>query len=124
MQAVLLARDQRLDYTVSRTAGGCRTHRLHARGPGSLGRQAPSPTHTTRHRGSRHPQVPYGMPAGVQLRPGCAHCHNHYRRGYAVSTSLSLGLATEQPIEKIDGAVVSEFTLSEGETAVFVLRHL
>src|SRR5262249_10014844 len=64
-------------------ARGCRTHRLHARGPGSLGRQAPSPTHTTRHRGSRHPQVPYGMPAGVQLRPGCAHCHNHYRRGYA-----------------------------------------
>jgi GH15 family glucan-1,4-alpha-glucosidase len=41
-----------------------------------------------------------------------------------VSTSLSLGLATEQPLEKIDGAVVSEFTLSEGETAVFVLRHL
>jgi GH15 family glucan-1,4-alpha-glucosidase len=32
-----------------------------------------------------------------------------------VSTSLSLGLAS---------AVVSEFTLSEGETAVFVLRHL
>src|SRR6516165_9824940 len=41
-----------------------------------------------------------------------------------VSTSLSLGLATEQPLEKIDGAVVSEFNLSEGETAVFVLRHL
>ena len=41
-----------------------------------------------------------------------------------VSTSLSLGLATEQPLEKIEGAVVSEFTLSEGETAVFVLRHL
>jgi GH15 family glucan-1,4-alpha-glucosidase len=41
-----------------------------------------------------------------------------------VSTSLSLGLATEQPLEKIDDAVVSEFTLSEGETAVFVLRHL
>ena len=80
---VLLARDQRLDYTVSRTARGCRAHRLHARGPGSLGRQAPSPTHTTRHRGSRHPQVPHGMPAGVQLRPGCAHCHNHYRRSYA-----------------------------------------
>jgi GH15 family glucan-1,4-alpha-glucosidase len=41
-----------------------------------------------------------------------------------VSTSLSLGLATEQPLEQTDGAVVSEFTLSEGETAVFVLRHL
>ena len=41
-----------------------------------------------------------------------------------VSTSLSLGLATKQPLEKIDGTVVSEFTLSEGETAVFVLRHL
>jgi GH15 family glucan-1,4-alpha-glucosidase len=41
-----------------------------------------------------------------------------------VSTSLSLGLATEQPLEKIDGAIVSEFTLSEGETTVFVLRHL
>jgi GH15 family glucan-1,4-alpha-glucosidase len=41
-----------------------------------------------------------------------------------VSTSLSLGLATEQPLEQTDGAVVSEFTLSEGGTAVFVLRHL
>jgi GH15 family glucan-1,4-alpha-glucosidase len=41
-----------------------------------------------------------------------------------VSTSLSLGLATTQSLEKIDGAVVSEFTLNEGETAVFVLRHL
>jgi GH15 family glucan-1,4-alpha-glucosidase len=41
-----------------------------------------------------------------------------------VSTSLSLGLATKQPLEKVGGAVVSEFTLSEGETAVFVLRHL
>src|SRR6516165_9666893 len=38
---------------------------------------------STRHRGSRHPQVPHGMLAGVQLRPGCAHCHNHDRRGYA-----------------------------------------
>jgi hypothetical protein len=37
---------------------------------------------------------------------------------------LILGLATEQPLETIDGAVVSEFTLSEGDTAVFVLRHL
>jgi GH15 family glucan-1,4-alpha-glucosidase len=41
-----------------------------------------------------------------------------------VSSSLSLGLATKQPLEKVDGAVVSEFTLNEGETAVFVLRHL
>jgi len=40
------------------------------------------------------------------------------------SPSLILGLATEQPLEKIDGGVVSEFTLREGETAVFVLRHL
>jgi len=35
-----------------------------------------------------------------------------------------LGLATEQPLETIDGAVVSQFALSEGEAAVFVLRHL
>jgi GH15 family glucan-1,4-alpha-glucosidase len=41
-----------------------------------------------------------------------------------VSPSLSLGLTTEQLLEKIDGAVVSEFVLSEGKTAVFVLRHL
>jgi GH15 family glucan-1,4-alpha-glucosidase len=40
------------------------------------------------------------------------------------SRSLALGLATEQPLEQVDGVVVSEFTLSEGETAVFVLRHL
>ena len=40
------------------------------------------------------------------------------------SPMLTLGLATEQLLEAIDGAVVSEFTLSEGEAAVFVLRHL
>jgi GH15 family glucan-1,4-alpha-glucosidase len=41
-----------------------------------------------------------------------------------ISRSLILGLATDQPLEMIDGTVVSEFTLSEGETAIFVLRHL
>jgi GH15 family glucan-1,4-alpha-glucosidase len=40
------------------------------------------------------------------------------------SPTLTLGLATEQLLKTIDGAVVSEFTLSEGEAAVFVLRHL
>src|SRR5215472_3203648 len=40
------------------------------------------------------------------------------------SPSLILGLATELPLETIDGAIVSEFTLSAGEGAVFVLRHL
>src|SRR6516162_8165225 len=115
MQAVLLARDQRLDYTVSRTARGCRAHGLHARGPGSLGRQAPSPTHTTRHRGSRHPQVPHGMPAGVQLRPGCAHCHNHCRRGSApddadgvLVTDPAAEPATAPDPDDADGVLVTE----------------
>ena len=40
------------------------------------------------------------------------------------SPSLMLGLATEQPLETIDGAVVSQFALSEGEAAVFVLRDV
>jgi GH15 family glucan-1,4-alpha-glucosidase len=40
------------------------------------------------------------------------------------SPTLTLGLATQQPLEAIDGAVLSEFALSEGEAAVFVLRHL
>src|SRR6516162_4986942 len=111
MQAVLLARDQRLDYTVSRAARGCRAHRLHARGPGSLGRQAPSPTHTTRHRGSRHPQVPHGMPAGVQLRPGCAHCHNHCRRGSAPDDAdgvLVTEPATAPAPDNADGVLVTD----------------
>src|SRR5215471_21148718 len=124
MQAVLLARDQRLDYTVSRTAWGCRAHRLHARGPGSVGQQAPSPNHTTCHRGSRHPQVAHGMSAGVQLRPGCAHCHNRCWRGYVGFNFAQPWSRHRAALEKIDGAVVSEFILSEGETAVFVLRHL
>lgn len=41
-----------------------------------------------------------------------------------VSPSLSLGLASGTALEEKNGGVVSEFTLAEGETAVFVLRQL
>jgi GH15 family glucan-1,4-alpha-glucosidase len=70
----------------------------------------------------------------LRFRMECRPAFNYARDAHAatitadgatlVSTSLSLGLATKQPLEKIDGAVVSEFTLGEGETAVFVLRQL
>ena len=41
-----------------------------------------------------------------------------------VSPALSLGLAAATTLEERDGAVVSDFTLAQGESAVFVLRHL
>ncbi len=40
------------------------------------------------------------------------------------SPNVTLGLATEQTLTEDGSAVVSEFTLDEGESAVFVLRHL
>ncbi len=40
------------------------------------------------------------------------------------SPSLTLGLASTTTLEARNGAVVANFTLPEGETAVFVLRHL
>ncbi|MCG8544947.1 MAG: glycoside hydrolase family 15 protein [Alphaproteobacteria bacterium] len=40
------------------------------------------------------------------------------------SPSLSLGLASATTLEERDGGIVSDFTLAEGESAVFVLRHL
>jgi len=66
----------------------------------------------------------------MECRPAFNYCRDAHTATLTVggatlaSASLILGLATEQPLEKIDGAVVSEFTLSEGDTAVFVLRHL
>ena len=41
-----------------------------------------------------------------------------------VSADLTLGLSTDVPLQQDDGAVFGEFTLQEGETAVFVLRQL
>ena len=41
-----------------------------------------------------------------------------------VSPSLTLGLASTVPLEDHGGEVVSEFTLSQGDSAVFVLRHV
>jgi len=40
------------------------------------------------------------------------------------SPSLTLGLATSTPLQEQNGRVYSEFTLTEGETAVFALRHV
>ncbi len=41
-----------------------------------------------------------------------------------VSPSLTLGLGSTVPLHAEDGAAVAEFTLAEGETAVFVLRQI
>ena len=62
------------DYTVSRTARGCRAHRLHARGPGSLRRQAPSPTHTTRHRGHAAAAAPSNVMNSRRFTARCLPC--------------------------------------------------
>ena len=40
------------------------------------------------------------------------------------SSGLGLGLATQIPLEETDGAAVAEFSLGQGETAVFVLREI
>ncbi|CAN5840210.1 glycoside hydrolase family 15 protein [soil metagenome] len=40
------------------------------------------------------------------------------------SSDLGLGLATQVPLEENGGAAVAEFSLGEGETAVFVLREI
>ncbi|CAA9464503.1 MAG: Glucoamylase [uncultured Rubrobacteraceae bacterium] len=40
------------------------------------------------------------------------------------SPGLSLGLATRVPLEESAGSAVAEFTLDEGEAAVFVLREI
>jgi GH15 family glucan-1,4-alpha-glucosidase len=40
------------------------------------------------------------------------------------SPGLSLGLATRVPLEENAGSAVAEFSLDEGETAVFVLREI
>lgn len=40
------------------------------------------------------------------------------------SSDLSLGLATEIPLEQIENGVCGRFTLDEGDTAVFTLRQI
>src|SRR5215831_3357168 len=71
----------------------------------------------------------------LRFRMECRPAFNYAREAHTAtltvggamlaSPSLTLGLATEQPLKTIEGgAVVSEFTLSEGEAAVFVLRHV
>jgi GH15 family glucan-1,4-alpha-glucosidase len=40
------------------------------------------------------------------------------------SSGLGLGLATRVPLEEVGGAAVAEFSLGEGEAAVFVLREI
>ncbi|MBA2534446.1 MAG: glycoside hydrolase family 15 protein, partial [Rubrobacter sp.] len=40
------------------------------------------------------------------------------------SSGLSLGLATQVPLEETGGSAVAEFTLGGGETTVFVLREI
>jgi GH15 family glucan-1,4-alpha-glucosidase len=40
------------------------------------------------------------------------------------SDKLSLGLASSVPLQALDGSVVAEFSLKEGESATFVLREI
>jgi GH15 family glucan-1,4-alpha-glucosidase len=54
-------------------------------------------------------------PHTIQLTPEGACFH---------SAKLALGLATQVPLEQNGNGVSAEFTLSEGETAVFVLREI
>src|SRR6516165_12736048 len=54
--------------------GAAETHRLHARGPGSLRRQAPSPTHTTRHRGHAAAAAPSNVMNSRRFTARCLPC--------------------------------------------------
>jgi GH15 family glucan-1,4-alpha-glucosidase len=70
----------------------------------------------------------------VQFRMECLPAFNYARDKHETkltdggatfhSQVLNLGLATTVSVQRIKDAVVSEFTLNEGETAVFVLRVL
>jgi len=40
------------------------------------------------------------------------------------SANLQIGLATKLPVQRFENGVRAEFTLNEGETAVFVLREI
>lgn len=51
----------------------------------------------------------------IRLVDGCA---------TFMSPSLTLELAATTHLEEKDGAIISQFTLAQGETAVFVLRHV
>ncbi len=70
----------------------------------------------------------------LTFRLDCQPAFNYARDAHTTTTStegaiftspsLSLGLATHVPLKKHDTGVAAEFTLNEGETVVFVLRHL
>ncbi|MGI9425132.1 MAG: glycoside hydrolase family 15 protein, partial [Hyphomicrobiaceae bacterium] len=70
----------------------------------------------------------------LTLRMECRPAFNYARDAHAVeliesgarftSPSLTLGLASTVPMDVHEGGVVAEFTLSQGESAVFVLRQI
>jgi GH15 family glucan-1,4-alpha-glucosidase len=70
----------------------------------------------------------------MAFRMECYPAFNYARAEHALSISsegacfntpdLSLGLATRIPLQQKDNGAVAEFTLGEGETAVFLLQEI
>ena len=70
----------------------------------------------------------------MRLRMVCLPAFNYGRDEHETSVTttgaafrskeLSLGLTTHVPLQRMDGGVVAEFTLHEGETATFVLHAI
>jgi GH15 family glucan-1,4-alpha-glucosidase len=70
----------------------------------------------------------------MAFRMECSPAFDYARTGHEMeissegacfrSSGLGLGLATRVPLEEAGGAAVAEFSLGEGETAVFVLREI
>ena len=70
----------------------------------------------------------------MAFRMECSPAFDYAREGHETeissegacfrSSGLGLGLATRVPLEDAGGAAVAEFSLGEGETAVFVLREI
>jgi GH15 family glucan-1,4-alpha-glucosidase len=70
----------------------------------------------------------------MAFRMECSPAFDYAREGHETeissegacfrSSGLGLGLATSVPLEDAGGAAVAEFSLGEGETAVFVLREI
>ena len=66
----------------------------------------------------------------MECRPAFNFARDHHKTTITdegatfVSPSLTMGLASTIPLEDHDGGAVCEFTLNQGDTAVFVLRQV
>jgi GH15 family glucan-1,4-alpha-glucosidase len=70
------------------------------------------------------------MAFGMECRPAFNYARDNHRMEVTqegacfYSSGLSMGLATSLPLKREGGGVISEFTLQEGQTAVFVLKKI